>query len=101
MIQNDAYHKIKNTKKDRDAKFRRPNIEAQKMYMTPNDVRHSGLLEIASQLNIDLSILSKKDRFSLINVIDPKLRALYKVFYVVVGNKSISTLLDREDNEII
>ena len=49
-IQNDAYHKIKNAKRERAEKFKRPNMEIQKLYVTLYDVKHSGLKEIASQL---------------------------------------------------
>ena len=75
-------------------------MEIQKLYVTLYDVKHSGLKEIASQLNIDISHLTKPDKQSFVTIIDPKIRALDKVFYLVVGKKTIPTVYELGDDEI-
>ena len=61
QTQNDAHHKIKNSKKDRIAKFSRLNVETQKMYATLNHLKKSGLEEIMRQLDLNISHLKKQE----------------------------------------
>ena len=54
IVQNDPFHKIKNARKARKAKYKDQKLESQKFATMFEDLKLIGLVEIASQMGVSL-----------------------------------------------
>ena len=86
--QNDPFHKIKNAKKARKSEFQDRKLESQKIVAKLDHLKRAGLIDIAIQLGIKLENLNHNKR-RLIDLLDPKLRSISKIFHLIVGRKVV------------
>ena len=86
IAQNDAFHKIKNSKKARKSEFQDPKIKSQKLHTTLEKLKLEGLKQIAIQMK-NIINLSKHKRKTLVDILDPQLRSMDNIFHLVVGAK--------------
>ena len=85
----DAFHKIKNNRKARQAKFENPKIISQRVSSKLEDIKTEGLKEIAIQMKLKIPKTKIKVRNQWIQIIDPKIRAINKIFHIAVGKNSL------------
>ena len=88
IIQNDPFHKLKNSRTARKARFEDPKFKSQKIFTKLEDLKLEGLKQIAIQMFINFE-QKKMRKGDWIKLLDPKLRSLEKNFHLVVDEKKI------------
>ena len=86
-IQNDPFHKLKNNRKARNAEFKDKKIETQKVFTKLEHLKLEGLKQLAYQKGV--RIRDKLNKRALIDILDPKIRALDKQYHLIVGPKKL------------
>ena len=74
IIQNDAFHKLKNSRKVRATKFRDSKINSQKLSAKLEDLKICGMQQIALQFGM---VIHQEDRITkqqYIDMLDPKIK---------------------------
>ena len=89
ILQNDAFHKLKNSRKERAAKFRDSKINSQKLSAKLEDLKICGLQQIALQFGMTVYFKDKRTKQQYIDLLDPKIRSLSKIFHLTVGEKQV------------